>query len=738
MREARYDVLFELVQIGPKILRNRFFQVPHCSGAGSDKPGFQAEMRAVKAEGGWAGVCTEYCSIHPESDDSPIVSARLWDDDDALNLSVMCDRVHHYGSLAGVELWHGGSHPMNAETRFVRNGISQIPSDLHPGNYAKRMDTSDIKRLQGYYVDAAIRAREAGFDIVYVYAAHVELPLQFLSPFYNKRTDDYGGSFENRARFWCETLEKVREAVGDTCAIASRLSVDTLQGGKTGYEVGTDGIRFVEHADHLVDLWDLTIGSPAGNEWGQDAGPSRFLAENHEKPFSGRIKMGNHTDKPVVGVGRFTSADTMVQVVTSGQLDLIGAARPSIADPFLPKKIEEGRLDEIRECIGCNQCIARWELGGNAHIQCTQNATVGEEYRRGWHPERFTPARNRDKSVLVVGGGPAGMECAMVLGKRQMTAVHIREKEAELGGSLRWITKLGFSDGKPTQDRWQNRGLGEWNRITDYRMIQFAKLPNVEVFTNSPMTAEAILDYGADLVVIATGSRFATDGMNALTHEPIPGVDCTLPWQATPPEIVLGSKQPGKRVLVYESEDYYAGASVAQMLAAGGHQVTVVTQHPTLASWMDKTLEGPMLQRDLRRLGVIILTETMVQEVRDGVAITCDVWQPAKIQEHGIDSLVVSSARVSNSELYDELRSQPERLEAASITGLYIIGSALAPNMIVDSIFQGHRLAREIDSPDPSVPLPFIRERRIWGSTDNRRYERLLTTGMPAGPSVAR
>ena len=726
MRDARYDILFEPVRIGPKVARNRFYQVPHCAGGGSDRPGFQAEMRGVKAQGGWAAVCTEYCSIHPSSDDSPSVSARLWDEDDIANLAVMCDRVHQYDSLAGVELWHGGIHPMNAESRHVRNGPYQIPSDMHPSNYARCMDVDDIKRMQGWYVDAAVRAREAGFDIIYVYAAHVELPTQFLSRFWNRRTDKYGGSFENRARFWRETLEMVREAVGDDCSVASRLAVDTLQGGKTGYQVGDDGIRFVEYVDHLVDLWDLTIGSTSGNEWGHDAGPSRFLPENHEASYTGRIRMGNHTDKPVVGVGRFTNPDTMVEMVKSRQLDLIGAARPSISDPYLPKKIEEGRLDDIRECIGCNQCIARWELGGAAQIQCTQNATAGEEYRRGWHPEIFTAARNREKSVLVVGGGPAGMECAVVLGKRQMAAVHLREQEDDLGGALRWITKLGYSDGGDTGERWASRGLAEWGRITDYRKIQLSKLRNVEVFTNSKMSAADVLDYGAEIVIIATGSRYAVDGMNALTHEPIRGVNCSLDWQATPPEIIYGTKTPGERVLVYESEDYYVGASVAQFLASKGHDVTIVTQHDTLASWMEKTLEYAWLQADLRRLGVKIMTDTMLQEVRPGVAVTADIWRPDITEEHQIESLVMSSARESDSEIYEDLRRHPELLTQAGIEGLYVIGSAAAPGMIVHSIFDGHRLAREIDSPDPSQPLPFIRERRIWGATDNDRYERIL------------
>ena len=166
------------------------------------------------------------------------------------------------------------------------------------------------------------------------------------------------------------------------------------------------------------------------------------------------------TAKPIVGVGRLTNPDRMAEIIRSGAWDLIGAARPSIADPFLPKKIEEGRYDEIRECIGCNICAAGAEYGNQ--IRCTQNATAGEEYRRGWHPEQFERAANADRDVLVVGAGPAGMECAIVLGKRGMRRVHLVEAEPEIGGIMRWVPRLP--------------GLGEWGRVLNWRAVQLQKL----------------------------------------------------------------------------------------------------------------------------------------------------------------------------------------------------------------------------------------------------------------------
>ena len=236
-RDPKHDILFQPIKIGPKVLRNRFYQVPHCIGAGSDRPGFQAAHRSLKAEGGWAGINTEYCSIHPESDDTHRLSARIWDAGDVRNLRAMTDHIHKFGSLAGVELWYGASHAPNMESRATPRGPSQYASEFETLTYCKEMDLDDIATVQQYYVDAALRSRDAGFDIVYVYGAHSYLPLQFLSPYYNKRKDKYGGSLENRARFWLETLEKVRRAVGKDCAIATRFAVDTLYG-EAGVEVG--------------------------------------------------------------------------------------------------------------------------------------------------------------------------------------------------------------------------------------------------------------------------------------------------------------------------------------------------------------------------------------------------------------------------------------------------------------------------------------------------------------------
>ncbi len=245
-RLDRHDILFEPVRIGPKTLRNRFYQVPHCTGFGVEKPWTQAAFRGMKAEGGWAAVCTEYCSISAETDESPYVSARLWDDEDARALRLMTEEAHRHGALAGVELWHGGLYAEARESRLPPLAPSQLSSDFDGITVPRAMAVADIRRVQEEWVAAARRARAAGFDIVYVYGSHTYLPTQFLSPVYNRRTDAYGGSFANRARFWLEAIELVREAVGDDCAIAVRIAADTLEG--SGVELA-EGLEFIRRAD---------------------------------------------------------------------------------------------------------------------------------------------------------------------------------------------------------------------------------------------------------------------------------------------------------------------------------------------------------------------------------------------------------------------------------------------------------------------------------------------------------
>ncbi|MGB1752781.1 MAG: NADH:flavin oxidoreductase, partial [Paracoccaceae bacterium] len=345
-----YKILFEPIKLGPVTAPNRFYQVPHCSGMGHVRPRAEAAMRGIKAEGGWGVISTQETEIHPSSDLSPYAEGRLWDARDIPALRLMTEAVHKHGSLAAIELAHNGNHASNKLTRAPSIAPSDISIDMIQPRQARAMDKSDIKEFRRWHRMAARRAKEAGFDIVYVYAGHhMTIPHHFLLPQMNDRSDEYGGSLENRTRLIRELLEETKEEVGDTCAVAFRFAVDELKGAD-GMQAHEEGRGVVELLAELPDLWDVNI-----SDWSNDSATSRFEPnEGYQTKYIEFVKQV--TSKPVVAVGRFTSPDHMVSLVKRGIVDFIGAARPSIADPFLPEKIKSGRIEDIRECIGCNIC----------------------------------------------------------------------------------------------------------------------------------------------------------------------------------------------------------------------------------------------------------------------------------------------------------------------------------------------------------------------------------------------
>ena len=678
MRDPRFDILFEPVQIGPVVAKNRFYQPPHCNGMGSWRPQAHAAMRGVKAEGGWAVVNTEHCSIHPTSDVVPEVLHALWDDADIPNLALMCEAVHAHGALAGVQLAYAAYYNSNRYSREVPMGPVARPVDSYYPVQVRQMDKADIRNLRRWWGDAARRARKAGFDIVNVDANFSTVAFQFLSP-RNTRTDEYGGPLENRVRLLRELIEVTRDAVQGACGVSVRLIIDEMFG-PLGLQAHEDGIGAIALLGDLPDLWDIVVGT-----WADDSPTSRFTPENAHEPFLKGIKAV--TKRPVVGVGRFTSPDTMSSLVRRGILDMIGATRPSIADPFLPKKIEEGREDDIRECIGCNICASSHFQMTN--LRCTQNPTMGEEWRKGWHPERITPKASED-SVLVVGAGPAGLECARALGQRGYR-VTLAEREKQLGGRVTREASLP--------------GLREWLRVRDWRVGQLRKHANVELYMESDVTPETVLELGARHVVLATGARWRADGVGRATHLPVPIDSGTTVF--TPDDVLDGRSIAGP-VLVYDDDHYYMGSLVAETLARAGVAVTLATPASEIAAFTASTLELRRIAQRLDELKVRMITHHALARAGAGDAQLLHV-HTGRAVGLAASAIVVVTARLPEDRLHRALEAMPERLAEAGIKSVTRIGDCLAPGAIFHAVYAGHRYAREFDA--PATEIAFQRER---------------------------
>lgn len=678
-----YDILFEPVQIGPVTAPNRFYQVPHCNGFGHRMPRGLAAMRGIKAEGGWGVVCTEEVEIHPSSDLSPYFEGRLWSDDDIPALALMAEAVHEHGALAGIELAYNGLNANNLYTRLPPLSASSMGT-LGGTGYdpvqTRRMDKEDIRNLRRWHRAAALRAKRAGFDLIYVYAGHaLTAAVQFLLRRYNDRTDEYGGALENRVRLFRELLDDTKDTVGDACGVVARFSVEELLG-EDGITHQGEGYEIIAMLAELPDLWDVNMSG-----WSNDSATSRFEKEGYQEKHTAFVK--SLTSKPVVGVGRYTSPDSMVSAVRRGVLDMIGAARPSIADPFLPNKIREDRLEDIRECIGCNICVT-----GDTRfvpIRCTQNPTMGEEWRRGWHPEIIAPQKSQAE-IMIVGAGPAGLECAVSLGQRGYT-VTLLDARRELGGRVIRESALP--------------GLTEWRRVAEWRRARLYKMKNVQIYPSSPMTTDEILEAGIPHIILATGATYRRDGRGRSTHHPVPGHGRTKVF--TPDDIMDGNLPTG-RVVLYDDDHFYLGGVLAELLAQNGCDVTLVTPAPLVSYWTQFTLEQAKIQTRLMKLGIELLPQTLLTEIHPG-SVTLTHSLTGDVTTGSCEAVVMVTDRISDDSLYYEL--QPA-LADGRLKSLRLIGDAEAPNIIAQAVFSGHLAAREFDEQSVEGP-PFRLERVI-------------------------
>ena len=364
-------------------------------------------------------------------------------------------------------------------------------------------------------------------------------------------------------------------------------------------------------------------------------------------------------------------------------------ARPSIADPFLPEKIRTGAFDDIRECIGCNICVASDKL--SVPLRCTQNPTMGEEWRRGWHPEMITP-KDSEHKALIVGAGPAGLEAALWLGRRGYETI-LAEKTRNFGG--RALTEARLP------------GLHSWRRVADWRLGQLSKNPNVLILRDSPISASIVLETDCDLIAIATGALWRADGIGRTHSAPIVGLG-QLPIFT--PDDVMAGKIPHGRVVIFDDDHYYMAGVIGELLAGHGCAVDFVTPESLVSAFTVNTAEQPRIQKKLIELCKSVhVSQRLEQILSDGVLIACVFT--GREQVLLADAVVLVTSQTPNDDLYRELEAQlPARNEMDDVQRRVVrIGDCYAPGTIAAAVFSGHLFARTLDNCLYDSP-PFRRE----------------------------
>ncbi len=571
--------VFSPISIGNMVVKNRLVVPPMVSNYANEDGTCTEQFISYheeKAKGGWGLIIVEDYKINPEAGGF-VKLPGLWDDSQIESHQQLTERVHQHGAKIAAQIYHAGRETCAEITGVQPVAPSAIPDPV-VNAMPRELSVEEIQQLVEQFGDTALRAKKAGFDAVEIHGAHGYLVNQFMSPFSNKRIDQYGGTILNRARFALEVIANIRAKVGTDFPLIYRMSVNEfVEGGLTTEDskvismlLENAGIDLI-HASNGVYASTETIIPPTavGHAW------SANISEELKKVVS----------IPVIAVGRINDPLIAESVLRSKQADMISMGRGSLADPHLPNKAQAGQFDDIIRCIGCLQgCIQR-----NAQqlpIKCLVNPMTGHESER-----QITPA-SREKKVFIIGGGIAGMEAAIVAAQRGHK-VEIFEKNSRLGGQ--WV----LAAIPPTKE--------ELGSFTVWQVNQLNKL-GVIVHLNTELTLDMIRDSQPDSVIIATGaSPFVPN---------IPGKD--LNHVLTANDILQGSAQAGKRVVVIGGG--LVGSETAAHLANHGHDVSIIEMNSDIFVGTPSATKQ-YLMKDLQHHNVAILTNTQVKEIHNDAVV---------------------------------------------------------------------------------------------------------------------
>jgi 2,4-dienoyl-CoA reductase-like NADH-dependent reductase (Old Yellow Enzyme family) len=672
-----YPNLFSEWQIRNTTIKNRVVFPPTCPTWVSDPwSGIFTDMAtayyAERAKGGVGLIIIGAAHVHPSSLMAPLLMPQLWDDSNIEPLRKIADAVHEHGCKLAIQLWHSGVRGFptykqaagyDTDATWYTLSPSQVPLGEFPGaSTPKVLTDEEIEEILDAYASAAARAVAGGLDGVEFHLSHGYLPWQFLSPFYNKRTDRWGGSYEKRLTFPVEALNRIRASVGDEQFVGYRINSTSFWPGDLELE---DVEKIVPDLERRTDIDYVDVS--AGVHHAYIHTPMEF-EPGWEKAYAHSIR--KVSSKPVLLVGRITTPDVAERLLAEGHGDAICLARQLFTDPDWVTKVEEGRADDIRRCVAANYCWKSVSRGGR--VQCVYNPELGREAEWGKGTLRRVA---EPRKVLVIGAGPGGLEYARIAAARGHDVVVI-EKEAEVGGHVRLESLL------PTR--------AEYGLIATWLADQ-ARKNGAEIRTSSAVTADnlgELLDSESpDHVVVATGSSVCKDGFQGWTAEPISGWETgnCVGWD----EVATGRVHVTGDVIVLDDLCHVIAPLTAVAAAQNGaSSVRLVTRWPMvgLETILDVYLDWILPK--LYQAGVEMLVDHFVESI-DGRGVTLvNVHHPEGRRELDADAVVMVTGRRSENALLPLLGERGVSVEA--------IGDAVAPRGTYEAVYEGHRQARKL------------------------------------------
>jgi 2,4-dienoyl-CoA reductase-like NADH-dependent reductase (Old Yellow Enzyme family) len=671
--ERLYPRLFSPWQLRNHVVRNRIVFPPTCPTwvDGGTLTQMATDYYEERAKHDVGLIIIGATHVHPSSLAAPLLTPQLFNDDNVEPLRAIADAVHRHGSKLAIQLWHSGMRGFpfpkqdpgfDPDATWYTVSPSQIPLGEFPGGGApKELTDAEIREIIDAYATAAERAVRAGLDGVEYHMSHGYLAWQFLSPLYNHRTDEWGGSPEKRMRFPIECLRAIREAIGDARFLGYRINSTSFWPGDLELP---DVQRIVAELEPAVDIDYVNVS--AGVHHAFIHTPMEF-EPGWEKGYASAIKQVS--SKPVLLVGRITTPEVAEELLAAEQGDAICVARQMFADPEWGAKARQGRSQDIRRCVAANLCWRKASTG--QRVQCVYNPTMGREGR--WGAGTLTPVPS-PRRVLVLGGGPAGLECARVAAARGHV-VTVLEREAQTGGHARLQALL------PSREEYGR--IGTW-------LTEQAAANGATIQTGADVTADtldAILtEHAPDHVVVATGARIATDGFQGWTGAALTGADTgrLVGWD----EVATGAVAPSGDVLVIDDLGDVVAPLTAVALAHAGARVSIVTRWPMIA--MDTILDVYLewILPKVYEAGVRMVCDHFVKEIQGTRTVLSNVHAPDRELTLESDYLVMATARRSENGLTPLLTQRG--LEVSTI------GCAVAPRGTYEAVYEGHRQGRGI------------------------------------------